>query len=615
MPAYRSRTSTHGRNMAGARALWRATGMQDGDFGKPIIAVVNSFTQFVPGHVHLKDLGQMVAREIEAAGGVAKEFNTIAVDDGIAMGHGGMLYSLPSRELIADSVEYMVNAHCADAMVCISNCDKITPGMLMAALRINVPTVFVSGGPMEAGKVQWHGQFRKVDLIDAMIEAGDSKNSDSDVAAMERSACPTCGSCSGMFTANSMNCLTEALGLSLPGNGSLLATHADRKQLFLRAGRLVVDLCKRWYEQDDASVLPRNVASFKAFENAMTLDISMGGSTNTVLHLLAAAREGGIDFTMQDIDRLSRHVPCLAKVAPATQKYHMEDVHRAGGVVALLGELDRAGLIHRDLPTVHSPTMGAALDKWDVMQTQDAATKDFYRAAPGGIPTQTAFSQDRRYPSLDVDRAAGCIRDKAHAYSQDGGLAVLFGNIAEKGCIVKTAGVDDSILKFTGRVRLCESQDEAVEKILADQILPGDIVVIIYEGPKGGPGMQEMLYPTSYLKSKELGKVCALLTDGRFSGGTSGLSIGHASPEAAAGGAIGLVEEGDIIEIDIPRRSINLVIEKSALATRRQAMEARGVAAWKPRNRQREVSAALKAYAALTTSADTGAVRDVNQLG
>ena len=614
MPAYRSRTSTHGRNMAGARALWRATGMKDGDFGKPIIAVVNSFTQFVPGHVHLKDLGQMVAREIEAAGGVAKEFNTIAVDDGIAMGHGGMLYSLPSRELIADSVEYMVNAHCADAMVCISNCDKITPGMLMASLRINIPTVFVSGGPMEAGKVQWHGKFRKVDLIDAMIEAGDSKNSDADVADMERSACPTCGSCSGMFTANSMNCLTEALGLSLPGNGSLLATHADRKQLFLRAGRLVVDLCKRWYEEDDASVLPRNVASFKAFENAMTLDISMGGSTNTVLHLLAAAHEAGTNFTMQDIDRLSRHVPCLAKVAPATQKYHMEDVHRAGGIMAMLGELDRAGLIHRDLPTVHSPTLGAALDQWDVMRSQDIATQDFYRAAPGGIPTQTAFSQDRRYPDLDIDRAEGCIRDKAHAYSQDGGLAVLFGNIAEKGCIVKTAGVDDSILKFTGRVRRCESQDEAVEKILADQIVAGDIVVIVYEGPKGGPGMQEMLYPTSYLKSKDLGKVCALLTDGRFSGGTSGLSIGHASPEAASGGAIGLVEEGDIIEIDIPNRSINLVIEKSALAARRQAMEARGVAAWKPANRQRAVSAALKAYAALTTSADTGAVRDVSQL-
>jgi dihydroxy-acid dehydratase len=615
MPAYRSRTSTHGRNMAGARALWRAPGMKENDFGKPIIAVVNSFTQFVPGHVHLKDMGQLVAREIEAAGGVAKEFNTIAVDDGIAMGHGGMLYSLPSRELIADSVEYMVNAHCADAMVCISNCDKITPGMLMAALRLNIPVVFVSGGPMEAGKVQWHGKFRKVDLIDAMIEAGDSHNTDADVADMERSACPTCGSCSGMFTANSMNCLTEALGLSLPGNGSLLATHADRKQLFLRAGRLVVDLCKRWYEADDASVLPRNVASFKAFENAMTLDISMGGSTNTVLHLLAAAKEAGTNFTMQDIDRLSRHVPCLAKVAPATQEYHMEDVHRAGGVMGILGELDRAGLIHRDIPTVHEKTMGAAIDHWDVMRAHSTDVFEFFRAAPGGIPTQTAFSQDRRYPELDMDRSHGCIRDAANAYSKDGGLAVLFGNIAEKGCIVKTAGVDDSILKFTGRVRRCESQEEAVEKILADQIIAGDIVVIVYEGPKGGPGMQEMLYPTSYLKSKGLGKECALLTDGRFSGGTSGLSIGHASPEAAAGGAIGLVEEGDTIAIDIPNRTINLIIEKSALAARRQAMEARGAKAWKPVGRQREVSAALKAYAALTTSADTGAVRDVNQLG
>ncbi len=615
MPAYRSRTSTHGRNMAGARALWRATGMKENDFGKPIIAVVNSFTQFVPGHVHLKDMGQLVAREIEAAGGVAKEFNTIAVDDGIAMGHGGMLYSLPSRELIADSVEYMVNAHCADAMVCISNCDKITPGMLMAALRLNIPVVFVSGGPMEAGKVQWHGQFRKVDLIDAMIEAGNSKNSDADVADMERSACPTCGSCSGMFTANSMNCLTEALGLSLPGNGSLLATHADRKQLFLRAGRLAVELCKRWYENDDASALPRNVASFKAFENAMTLDISMGGSTNTVLHLLAAAREAEINFTMQDIDRLSRHVPCLAKVAPATQEYHMEDVHRAGGVMGILGELDRAGLIHRDIPTIHEKTMGAAIDHWDVMRAHSTDVFEFFRAAPGGIPTQTAFSQDRRYPELDMDRSHGCIRDAANAYSKDGGLAVLFGNIAEKGCIVKTAGVDDSILKFTGRVRRCESQEEAVEKILADQIIAGDIVVIVYEGPKGGPGMQEMLYPTSYLKSKGLGKECALLTDGRFSGGTSGLSIGHASPEAAAGGAIGLVEEGDTLAIDIPNRTINLIIEKSALAARRQAMEARGAKAWKPVGRQREVSAALKAYAALTTSADTGAVRDVNQLG
>jgi len=617
MPEYRSRTSTHGRNMAGARALWRATGMKDGDFGKPIIAVVNSFTQFVPGHVHLKDLGQMVAREIEAAGGVAKEFNTIAIDDGIAMGHGGMLYSLPSRELIADSVEYMVNGHCADAMVCISNCDKITPGMLMAALRLNIPTVFVSGGPMEAGKVKWHGKYRAVDLIDAMIEAGDSKNTDAEVADMERSACPTCGSCSGMFTANSMNCLAEALGLALPGNGSLLATHADRQALFLRAGRLAVDLCRRWYEGDDASVLPRSVASLKAFENAISLDVAMGGSTNTVLHLLAIAHEGGVDFTMQDIDRISRRVPCLSKVAPATQDYHMEDVHRAGGIMAILGELDRAGLLNREVPTVHSKTMAEALDRYDVMRTKDEAVHTFYRAAPGGVPTQVAFSQDRRYPTLDTDRAKGCVRDKAHAYSQDGGLAVLHGNIALDGCIVKTAGVDDSILKFTGRARVCESQEEAVEKILGDLIVPGDIVVVIYEGPKGGPGMQEMLYPTSYLKSKDLGKLCALLTDGRFSGGTSGLSIGHCSPEAAEGGEIGLVEEGDTIEIDIPNRSIHLAVEKSVLAARRKAMEAKGPGehgAWKPANRQRPVSAALQAYAAMTTSAANGAVRDVTQL-
>ncbi len=614
MPAYRSRTSTHGRNMAGARALWRATGMKDGDFGKPIIAVVNSFTQFVPGHVHLKDLGQLVAREIEAAGGVAKEFNTIAVDDGIAMGHGGMLYSLPSRELIADSVEYMVNAHCADAMVCISNCDKITPGMLMASLRLNIPTVFVSGGPMEAGKVKWHGEYRMVDLIDAMIEAADSKNSDKEVNAMERSACPTCGSCSGMFTANSMNCLTEALGLSLPGNGSLLATHADREMLFRKAGRVAVELCQRWYEKDDASVLPRTVASFGAFENAIALDIAMGGSTNTVLHLLAAAQEAGVNFTVADIDRMSRKVPCLAKVAPATQKYHMEDVHRAGGIMAILGELDRAGLINRDCPTVLYPTMGEALDCCDVKRNTDKKVHEFYRAAPGGIPTQTAFSQNRRYPKLDLDRENGCIRDKAHAYSQDGGLAVLFGNIAEKGCVVKTAGVDDSNLKFTGRARVFESQEDAVEKILADQIVAGDIVIVRYEGPKGGPGMQEMLYPTSYLKSKGLGKVCALLTDGRFSGGTSGLSIGHASPEAAAGGTIGLVEEGDTVEIDIPNRRIELMVEKSVLATRRKAMEAKGKDAWKPVSRQREVSAALRAYAAMTTSADTGAVRDLSQL-
>ena len=614
MPQYRSRTTTHGRNMAGARALWRATGMKDEDFTKPIIAVANSFTQFVPGHVHLKDMGQLVAREIEKAGGVAKEFNTIAVDDGIAMGHGGMLYSLPSRDLIADSVEYMVNAHCADALVCISNCDKITPGMLMAALRLNIPVVFVSGGPMEAGKVNWNGVVRKLDLVDAMVEAADSHVSDADVAEVERSACPTCGSCSGMFTANSMNCLTEALGLSLPGNGSTLATHADRKQLFLRAGRLIVDLAKRYYEQDDASVLPRSIATFEAFENAMSLDVSMGGSTNTVLHLLAAAHEAGVDFTMADIDQISRRVPCLSKVAPATQKYHMEDVHRAGGVMAILGELDRAGLIRRDVPTVHAPSMAAALDQWDIRRTQDSAVRDFFRAAPGGIPTTIAFSQSMRYPELDEDRAEGCIRDKANAYSQDGGLAVLHGNIALDGCIVKTAGVDDSILKFTGRARIFESQDAAVEGILNDQIVAGDVVVIRYEGPRGGPGMQEMLYPTSYLKSKGLGKECALLTDGRFSGGTSGLSIGHASPEAAEGGAIGLVEEGDTIEIDIPNRRIHLDVSVEELESRRKAMEAKGAQAWKPVNRERTVSPALRAYAAMTTSAAKGAVRDVSQV-
>jgi dihydroxy-acid dehydratase len=614
MPKYRSHTTTQGRNMAGARALWRATGMKDEDFSKPIIAVANSFTQFVPGHVHLKDMGQLVAREIEKAGGVAKEFNTIAVDDGIAMGHGGMLYSLPSRDLIADSVEYMVNAHCADALVCISNCDKITPGMLMAALRLNIPVVFVSGGPMEAGKVDWNGGIRKLDLVDAMVEAADSHVSDADVAAVERSACPTCGSCSGMFTANSMNCLTEALGLSLPGNGSTLATHADRKQLFLRAGRLIVDLAKRYYEQDDASVLPRSIATFEAFENAMSLDVAMGGSTNTVLHLLAAAHEAGVDFMMTDIDQISRRVPCLSKVAPATQKYHMEDVHRAGGVMAILGELDRAGLIRRDVPTVHAPTMAAALDQWDIRRTQDSAVRDFFRAAPGGIPTTIAFSQSMRYPELDEDRAEGCIRDKANAYSQDGGLAVLHGNIALDGCIVKTAGVDDSILKFTGRARIFESQDAAVEAILGDRIVAGDVVVIRYEGPRGGPGMQEMLYPTSYLKSKGLGKACALLTDGRFSGGTSGLSIGHASPEAAEGGAIGLVEEGDTIEIDIPNRRIHLAVTVEELESRRRKMEARGAQAWKPVDRQRPVSAALRAYAAMTTSAAKGAVRDVSQV-
>lgn len=615
MPQYRSRTSTHGRNMAGARGLWRATGMKDGDFGKPIIAVVNSFTQFVPGHVHLKDLGQLVAREIEKAGGVAKEFNTIAVDDGIAMGHDGMLYSLPSREIIADSVEYMVNAHCADAMVCISNCDKITPGMLMAAMRLNIPAVFVSGGPMEAGKVLLSTGERKVDLIDAMISAADDKVSDADVTVMERSACPTCGSCSGMFTANSMNCLTEALGLALPGNGSVLATHADRERLFVEAGHLIVDLARRYYEQDDAGVLPRSIASFKAFENAMTLDISMGGSTNTVLHLLAAANEGEVPFTMADIDRLSRKVPVLCKVAPAVANIHMEDVHRAGGIMAILGELDRGGLIHTDLPTVHAPTMADALDRWDIARTKSESVATFYRAAPGGVPTQVAFSQSRRWDDLDLDREAGVIRNVEHAYSKDGGLAVLYGNIALDGCIVKTAGVDASILKFTGKARIFESQDAAVEAILSTgRIQPGDVVLIRYEGPRGGPGMQEMLYPTSYLKSKGLGKACALVTDGRFSGGSSGLSIGHCSPEAAEGGAIGLVEEGDTIEIDIPNRVIRVAVSDEVLAERRAAMEAKGAAAWKPENRKRVVSQALQAYAALTTSAARGAVRDVNSI-
>ncbi|AXK40705.1 dihydroxy-acid dehydratase [Crenobacter cavernae] len=615
MPQYRSRTTTHGRNMAGARALWRATGMKDDDFNKPIIAIANSFTQFVPGHVHLQNLGQLVAREIEKAGGVAKEFNTIAVDDGIAMGHGGMLYSLPSRDLIADSVEYMVNAHCADALVCISNCDKITPGMLMAALRLNIPVIFVSGGPMEAGKINWRGVTRGLDLVDAMVEAANPNVSDEEVAEVERSACPTCGSCSGMFTANSMNCLTEALGLSLPGNGSLLATHGDRKQLFLQAGRTIVELAKRHYEQDDYSVLPRSIATREAFENAMSLDVAMGGSTNTVLHLLAAASEAGVDFKMADIDRISRGVPCLCKVAPATQKYHMEDVHRAGGVVGILSELNRAGLIHADVPTVHAATLGAALETWDVIgKPADDTAVTLYRAAPGGVATTIAFSQSMRYPELDDDRVDGCIRNKENAYSQDGGLAVLYGNIAERGCIVKTAGVDDSILKFTGRVRIFESQDDAVASILADQVVARDLVLIRYEGPKGGPGMQEMLYPTSYLKSKGLGKECALLTDGRFSGGTSGLSIGHVSPEAAEGGAIGLAEEGDTLEIDIPNRTINLLVSDEELARRRAAMEAKGKDAWKPVGRERVVSPALRAYAAMTTSADTGAIRDVSQV-
>ena len=612
MPAYRSRTTTHGRNMAGARGLWRATGMKNEDFGKPIIAVVNSFTQFVPGHVHLKDLGQLVAREIETAGGVAKEFNTIAVDDGIAMGHDGMLYSLPSRELIADSVEYMVNAHCADAMVCISNCDKITPGMLMAALRLNIPTVFVSGGPMESGKVTLKGKLRAVDLIDAMVAAADPTVSDADVEIIERSACPTCGSCSGMFTANSMNCLTEALGLALPGNGSVLATHADRRGLFVEAGHLIVDLARRYYEQDDDRALPRNIASFKAFENAMTLDIAMGGSTNTVLHLLAAAYEGEVPFTMQDIDRLSRRVPVLCKVAPSVADVHLEDVHRAGGVMAILGELDRAKLLNRGLPMVHAKSLEDALARWDIKQTKSESVRKFFMAAPGNVPTQVAFSQERRFEELDTDRETGCIRDLEHAYSKDGGLAVLSGNIALDGCIVKTAGVDESILKFEGPARVFESQDAAVEAILGNKVKPGDVVVVRYEGPRGGPGMQEMLYPTSYLKSKGLGKVCALVTDGRFSGGSSGLSIGHLSPEAAEGGLIGLVEEGDLIKIDIPSRSINLVVDDVTLAKRREAMLARGAEAWKPaKKRTRKITMALKAYAALTTSAARGAVRVV----
>ncbi len=615
MPEYRSHTTTHGRNMAGARALWRATGMTDDDFDKPIIAVANSFTQFVPGHVHLKDLGQLVAGEIEAAGGVAKEFNTIAVDDGIAMGHGGMLYSLPSRDLIADAVEYMVNAHCADALVCISNCDKITPGMLMAAMRLNIPTVFVSGGPMEAGKTRLAGTEVKVDLISAMAKAGDKNVSDEEVAAVERSACPTCGSCSGMFTANSMNCLTEALGLSLPGNGTVVATHSDREQLFLRAGRVVVDIARRYYEKDDDSVLPRSIADRRAFSNAMSLDIAMGGSTNTVLHLLAAAHEGEIPFTMADIDALSRSLPNICKVAPATDRYHIEDVHRAGGIPAILGELDRAGLIDAQAPTVHSQTMAAALDEWDIARpTCTAEAKEFWRAGPAGIPTQVAFSQSTRWDSLDADRVNGCIRDVEHAYAAEGGLAVLFGNLAPDGCIVKTAGVDEEIWRFSGPARVYESQDAAVEGILGEEVVAGEVVVIRYEGPKGGPGMQEMLYPTTYLKSRGLGKECALLTDGRFSGGTSGLSIGHASPEAAEGGLIGLVHTGDLIEIDIPNRSIHLAVDDAELARRHEAELERGAAAWTPHDRDRTVSVALQAYAALTTSASRGAVRDLSQI-
>ncbi len=610
MPTYRSHTSTKGRNMAGARALWRATGMTDEDFHKPIIAVANSFTQFVPGHVHLKDMGQLVAREIEKAGAVAKEFNTIAVDDGIAMGHDGMLYSLPSRDIIADSVEYMVNAHCADALVCISNCDKITPGMLMASMRLNIPVIFVSGGPMEAGKTKL--AEHKLDLVDAMVIAADSNASDELAEEYERSACPTCGSCSGMFTANSMNCLTEALGLSLPGNGTMLATHADRRGLFEEAGRRIVEITRRYYEQDDLSVLPRSIASFEAFENAMTMDIAMGGSTNTILHLLAAAQEGEVDFTMANIDQLSRKVPQLCKVAPNTQQYHIEDVHRAGGVMGILGELNRAGLLHADLPTVHSETLQAALDQWDLMTCNDEATKTFYRAGPAGIPTQQAFSQDTRWSSLDADRENGCIRSLENAYSQEGGLAVLYGNIAEDGCVVKTSGVDEESLVFSGTAYICESQDQAVDDILNDRVKAGDVVIIRYEGPRGGPGMQEMLYPTSYLKSKGLGKACALITDGRFSGGTSGLSIGHVSPEAAAGGAIGLIEQGDTINIDIPNRSIDVAVDEETLAKRRAKRDKKG---WQPaEKRPRKVSAALKAYAMLATSADKGAVRDLSKL-
>lgn len=606
MPDYRSKTSTQGRNMAGARALWRATGMKDEDFKKPIIAIANSFTQFVPGHVHLKDLGQLVAREVERAGGVAKEFNTIAVDDGIAMGHDGMLYSLPSREIIADSVEYMVNAHCADAIVCISNCDKITPGMLMAALRLNIPVIFVSGGPMEAGKTRL--AKHNLDLVDAMVIAADSTASDEKVAEYERSACPTCGSCSGMFTANSMNCLTEALGLALPGNGSTLATHSDREQLFLRAGRRIVELCQRYYRDNDESVLPRKIAGIKAFENAMTLDIAMGGSTNTILHLLAAAQEAEVEFDLRDIDRLSRRVPQLCKVAPNIQKYHMEDVHRAGGIFSILGELSRGGLLHTDVPTVHSATVADAIAQWDIKQTEDEEVHKFFRAGPAGIPTQVAFSQSTRWDTLDDDRKEGCIRSVEHAYSKEGGLAVLYGNIAEDGCVVKTAGVDETILVFEGNAKIFESQDGAVRGILADEVQAGDIVIIRYEGPKGGPGMQEMLYPTSYLKSKGLGKACALLTDGRFSGGTSGLSIGHVSPEAAAGGAIGLVRDGDKVKIDIPNRSINLLVDADELSRRRQDQDRIG---WKPAEcRPRKVTTALKAYALLATSADKGAVRN-----
>jgi len=613
MPEYRSRTTTHGKNMAGARGLWRATGMTDDDFDKPIIAISNSFTQFVPGHVHLKDLGQMVAREIERVGGVAKEFNTIAVDDGIAMGHGGMLYSLPSRELIAGSVEYMVNAHCADALVCISNCDKITPGMLMAAMRLNIPVVFVSGGPMEAGKMDVDGKEQKADLIDAMIHAAAPETSDEDALKYERSACPTCGSCSGMFTANSMNCLAEAIGLALPGNGSVLATHADRKELFLQAGRTIVEITKRYYEQDDESVLPRNIASKKGFENAMTVDIAMGGSTNTILHLMAMAQEGQIDFDIKAIDGLSRHVPHLSKLSPSTNLYHMEDFHRAGGILAIMGELDRAGLLHMDLPTVHTPTIGEAINKYDIMRNVGEDIQKFYMAAPGNVRTTEAFSQSKRYNSLDTDREGGCIRDVEHAYSKDGGLGILYGNIAEEGCVVKTAGVPVECLTFKGPARICHSQEEACNKILGGDIKKGDVVVVVYEGPKGGPGMQEMLYPTSYIKSMGLGKDCALITDGRFSGGSSGLAVGHVSPEAAEGGAIGLIEEGDIVEFDIPSRSVSLLVDAAELHRRCDAMNAKGADGWKP-VRKRIVTQALQAYGLLATSASRGAVRDITQI-
>lgn len=616
MPRYRSWTSTQGRNMAGARALWRATGMKDGDFdNKPIIAVVNSFTQFVPGHVHLKDMGQMVAREIERAGGVAKEFNTIAIDDGIAMGHGGMLYSLPHRELVADSIEYMVEAHCADAMICISNCDKITPGMLMAAMRLNIPTIMVSGGPMEAGKLTAviPGQkIIKVDLIDAMIQAGDPNCSDAMVEDYERSACPTCGSCSGMFTANSMNCLMEALGMGMPGNGTMLATHADRKEIFLSAARRIVEITRAWYEKDDASVLPRSIVTKAALENAMALDVAMGGSTNTVLHLLAIANEGGVDFTMADIDRVSRKVPCICKVSPATHDYYVEDVHRAGGILGIMAELNRAGLINPSCGTVYGASIGEEIAKHDIMTCNDPAVETFYKAGPGGVRTVEPFSQDKRHADLDKDRTAGCIRDLAHAYTVEGGLSVLFGNIAENGCIVKTAGVDESIFVFSGKARIFESQEDTVEAILGDKINPGDVIIVRYEGPKGGPGMQEMLYPTSYIKSKGLGKSCALFTDGRFSGGSSGLVIGHASPEAASGGAIGLIEEGDMIDIDIPARTIQLRVSDEEMATRRAKMEAKGADAWKP-NRSRVVSKSLKVYASTAASADRGAIRELKE--